>query len=230
MTTTVKLRDLLEKYKVVNELSADDIQELKTIYCKLLYEVASERAYGDDTEEHIQAVANRVNQIIGWLEDSQFFTSPASTRYHENFEGGLLLHTLRVVAEIVDIHSLPKFNNRVNLCDAVLVALVHDWCKMGNYEGYMRNVKNEDTGRWEQVRSYRYVSRKQLPLGHGIASAYLANRMFKLSVEEYAAILYHMGLFEHDTDYSVNDMTEAANRYPLVRMLQFADQLSITEY
>lgn len=230
MTTTTKLRELIEKYKGVNELSSAGMRELKTIYCKLLYEVASERAYGDNTEEHIQAVANRVNKIISWLEDSQFFTSPASTRYHENFEGGLLLHTLRVVTEIVDIHSLPKFNDKVNLRDAVLVALVHDLCKMGNYESYMRNVKNDDTGIWEQVRSYRHASRKQLPLGHGTASAYLANRLFNLSVEEYAAILYHMGLFEHDTDYSVNDMTEAANRYPLVRMLQFADQLSITEY
>ena len=230
MTTTTKLRDLIEKYKGVNELSEESVQQLKAVYCSILSEVASERAYGDDTEDHIQAVANRVKKIIDWLEDSQFFTSPASTRYHENFEGGLLLHTLRVVAEIVDIHSLPKFVDKVNLCDAVLVALVHDLCKMGNYESYMRNVKNDDTGRWEQVHRYRYVSRKQLPLGHGIASAYLANRLFNLSVEEYAAILYHMGLFEHDTDYSVNDMTEAANRYPLVRMLQFADQLSITEY
>ena len=32
-------------------------------------------------------------ELLAWLENSDFFTAPASTRYHGAYEGGLVEHS-----------------------------------------------------------------------------------------------------------------------------------------
>ena len=63
---------------------------------------------------------------------------------------------------------IPTFSD-VDITSAVLVALVHDWCKIDFYESYMKNVKDEETGQWNKVLAYKYSGSK-LPFGHGITS------------------------------------------------------------
>ena len=37
-----------------------------------------------------------MDKLIEFLENSDFFEAPASTRYHGNFKGGLVEHSMKV--------------------------------------------------------------------------------------------------------------------------------------
>ena len=126
--------------------------------------------------------------IRSFLEKSDFYTAPASTIYHESMPSGLLYHTLKVVNKIQQLKSVESFRS-VRIEDAVLVALVHDWCNIGLYEMYMKNQKNEETGQWEKVPAYK---RKDflLPMGHGAASMWQASKCFKLSSSYFFVIRF----------------------------------------
>ena len=174
-------------------------------------------------------VPDRYASAIKWLRQSGFYTDPASTQYHEAYPGGLLEHTLKVVKQIRDVINIPAFKYAdANLQSAVTCALVHDWCKIGSYESYMRNVKNAETGTWEQVSSYRKKDTR-LPLGHGVASYFIASKFFNFTPEEALAIRWHMGRW-NVAEGEVNEFQQANEQIPLVHLLQFADMLAITDY
>lgn len=170
----------------------------------------------------------RAKACIDWLRTTDFYTAPASTQYHEAFHGGLLYHTIGVYNEAMRLVGCSAFTEHVSFDSAALVALCHDWCKIGTYTSYLRNVQNETTGKWEKVPSYK-KNQTSLPLGHGVSSMFYASRFFKLSPEEALAIRWHMGAWrvtpsEHD------ELQKANEECPLVHLIQFADQLSITNY
>ena len=106
--------------------------------------------------------------------------------------------------------------------------MTHDWCKIGLYSTYQRNVKSETTGKWEQVTAYRREE-PTIPLGHGVESLYKTIKAFKITDEEATAIRWHMGEYNVASN-EVNELHAANERYPLVQMLQFADRLSIVKY
>lgn len=169
----------------------------------------------------------RVENCLNWLRQTDFYRAPASTQYHESYAGGLLHHSLCVYNRCIELMKSPAFSN-VNCTSAALVALVHDWCKIGLYEQYNRNVKNEDTGKWEQVVAFRH-NQTGVPLGHGVSSMFLANKCFRLSVEEALAIRWHMAAWRV-VDSEMNELQMANEKYPLVHLIQFADQLAIVSY
>lgn len=169
------------------------------------------------------------DSIIKWLKASDFYTAPASTRFHESCPSGLLYHTLKVVYHIRELTQLEPFHN-VDLHEAMFVALVHDWCKIGLYEPYQRNVKNEQTGQWESVTAYRFREQKEpFGFGHGTTSMWLVSQFVRLNLQESLAIRWHMGEY-NVADNEMNDLHAANERYPLVFLLQFADRLAITCY
>lgn len=169
-----------------------------------------------------------VESAISWLRDTDFFECPASTRYHDNVPGGLVNHSLKVVNNIVGLYKLDVFNDKVKIEDAVFVSLIHDWCKIGLYESYMRNVK-DNNGKWIQKEEYKYRDKSLTCFGHGVSSMFLAQKFFKLSLDEMLAIRWHMG-FCRVADSDMNELQQSNETYPLVHMLQFADQLSIVKY
>lgn len=164
---------------------------------------------------------------LGWLRSTDFYVAPASTRFHDAVPSGLLVHTLKVYNNMVDLIAVPAFS-KVNVAQATFAALVHDWCKIGMYESYMRNVKDEATGQWKKEPAYR-VEAKNIPLGHGVTSMYLASRVSKLSVEQCLAIRHHMGPW-NVADVEKPELQKANETYPLVYLIQFADQLACTSY
>ena len=170
---------------------------------------------------------NHVLKINSWLRNTDFYTAPASTRYHESFKHGLLYHTISVYNNMLDLIQLPKFRS-VELDSAALCCICHDWCKIGFYETYMRNVKNEDTGQWERVEAYRTKDAAH-PFGHGVASMYIASKFFKLTEGEALAIRWHMSMFNVAPN-EINEYQVACEMNPIVHLIQFADQLSITNY
>ena len=168
-------------------------------------------------------------RILDWLTTTDFYSAPASGRFHDAYEGGLIQHTLNVYNQMCDVWKIQKFNN-VSPHSFTLVALTHDWCKIGLYESYMRNVKDEKTGQWNQVKSFRW--REEGPafaFGHGVSSMFLVSRFVNLSGEEAAAIRWHMGAYRTAPD-EFSELQTCNERYPLVHMIQFADALSIVRY
>lgn len=164
---------------------------------------------------------------INWLVSTDFFDAPASTQYHESFVGGLVMHSVEVYNQIIDLATLPQFVS-VDLNDAIIVALVHDWCKIDLYESYQRNVKNELTGQWDKVTAFRR-NQKGICLGHGVSSMFLASKFMPLKSEMALAIRWHQGRWNVCRE-EMNELQMANEKCPIVHLIQFADQLAITEY
>ena len=152
---------------------------------------------------------------------SDFFTAPASTRYHGAYEGGLLEHSLNVYDCLVDILARPRMKEVYGLEyseeSVAIAALLHDICKVNFYAVDYRNAKNEQ-GVWEKVPYY--TIRDEMPYGHGEKSVYMLSGFLRLSREEAFAIRYHMG-FSGPEDR--NQIGRALELFPLALALNVAD-------
>ena len=47
-----------------------------------------------------------IEELLKWLEGTDFFTAPASTRFHGNYEGGLCEHSLNVHRELTRLNNI----------------------------------------------------------------------------------------------------------------------------
>lgn len=152
---------------------------------------------------------------------SDFFTAPASTRYHGAYEGGLLEHSLNVYHCLVDYLSRERVKETYKLNPSAesvaLIALLHDVCKVNFYKVDYRNAKNEQ-GVWEKVPYYTIDD--TLPYGHGEKSVYIISGYMRLTREEAFAIRYHMG-FSGTEDK--NSIGKAFEMFPLAFALSVAD-------
>lgn len=148
---------------------------------------------------------------------TDFFTAPASTKYHGAYEGGLLVHSLNVYDALL---KDPSWDGTMYKRDTIIiVALLHDICKANCYHTEKRNVK--ENGVW--VEKQVYVFDDELPLGHGEKSLYLTSKFIKLSDEEAAAIRWHMGAFDNAFRGGDRGLNAAYEKYPLAVMLHMAD-------
>lgn len=100
---------------------------------------------------------NGSKELLKWLEGTDFFKAPASTKYHSAHEGGLCEHSLNVYRffyqEILqrasEFSGLKCLDTDTEEMVAVC-ALLHDVCKVNKYVLHSRNIKNEATGQWER--------------------------------------------------------------------------------
>ena len=134
------------------------------------------------------------DRLLEFLCKSDFFTAPASTRYHGAHEGGLVEHSLNVYDCLSDILARPRMKEFYGIeysDESIAIAgLLHDICKVNFYKVSTRNVKDE-TGHWTTVPYYTIED--SLPYGHGEKSAYIISAYMKLTRDEAFAIRYHMG-------------------------------------
>ena len=153
---------------------------------------------------------------------SDFFTAPASTRFHGNYEGGLLEHSLNVYDCLCDIMKRPRIKEVYGIEyseeSIAIAALLHDLCKINFYNVAFRNVKN-DMGKWESVPFYTIDD--SLPYGHGEKSVYIISGYMRLTRDEAFAIRYHMG-FSADKENHGN-VGKAMEMFPLAFFLNCAD-------
>lgn len=152
---------------------------------------------------------------------SDFFTAPASARYHGSHEGGLCEHSLNVYHCLVAYLARERVQELYGLEyspeSVAIAALLHDICKVGCYKSGTRNVKDEN-GKWQSVPSYTFDD--PLPYGHGEKSVYIANGFIRLTREEAMAIRWHMG-FSGTEDSRI--VGSAFQKYPLAFALSTAD-------
>lgn len=176
-------------------------------------------------EERIQrflTLRSRINRqgitdLMSWLASSDFYTAPASTRFHGSYPGGLLEHSLNVYDELYRL--LPVYPEIVVPEESCLIAsLFHDLCKVNFYGTEKRNRKNAD-GKWESYDAYT-VSPLLNYGGHGAKSVFIIQQFMKLTVEEAVAIHCHMGGFSEDP----KSVCEAFEQHPFAWLLSVADQ------
>lgn len=138
-----------------------------------------------------------IEKLIEFLEATDFFKAPASTRFHGNFEGGLVEHSLKVY-EILSkkVKDLGFDYSEETL---IIIALLHDVCKANFYKIDYRNAKNEQ-GQWEKVPYYTVDD--TIPYGHGEKSVMMCSEYIKLTSDEKYAIRWHMGFTEPKESYS----------------------------
>lgn len=113
-----------------------------------------------------------IDQMMAWLETTDFYTAPASTRFHGAEEGGLCAHSITVAKRLLEIADLWAPNQYSR--DALLtVALFHDLCKIATYTVSTRNVKDDTTGQWTKVPFYKFEPKDSVGCdSHGSLSCY----------------------------------------------------------
>lgn len=185
--------------------------------------------------ELVSSSRSGVDKLMKYIQGSDFYTAPASTKYHLCCEGGLLQHSLNVLDAL---RGLLVFNPITGFWEyhvagkavaaeipaesVTIAALLHDICKTYFYGTSMRNVKNEKTGKWEK-QPY-YTVEDKMPLGHGPKSAMIIKQYMELTTPEMYAIWWHMGFngnYENDTAAGAS-----YEKYPLALALYTADMIA----
>ncbi len=151
---------------------------------------------------------------------SDFFQAPASSRYHGNYEGGLVEHSVNVYHCLKDYCSRTRVQELYNMNYSdetiAIVSLLHDVCKINVYKESLRNKKIN--GQWVQVPFYEFED--TIPYGHGEKSVYMISPFIKLTREEAFAIRYHMGFSNQDP---VQNVGYSFEHFPLSFALSTAD-------
>ena len=159
-----------------------------------------------------------IENLLEFIEKTDFFKAPASTKYHGAYEGGLLEHSMKVYEILKEkVKSAPI---ELNVTDETLIviALLHDICKVNFYKVDYRNAKNQ-FGEWEKVPYYTIED--TIPYGHGEKSVMMLTEYIKLTSEEKYCIRWHMGFTEPKELYGT--LGQAYKKYPLALLLHEAD-------
>ena len=159
-------------------------------------------------------------KLLKWLSGTDFFTAPASTRFHLAYEGGLVEHSVKVYETLRERY----FEEGDSEESFAVCGLLHDVCKAQFYRTSTRNVKNEETGQWEK-KPY-YMIEDAFPYGHGEKSVYLIERFMRLKPAEAVAIRWHMGGFDSATKGGDYSLSKAQDNSKLVTLISVADLIA----
>lgn len=192
--------------------------------------------------EELMGKVNRpgVDQLMNYIRSSDFYTAPASTKFHLSCEGGLLQHSLNVYDCLIAKKNNPvwkKVFDGIEEESLIIMSLLHDLCKVSFYVKSNRNQKTYDADKvavaqawqvkkdqmgsfiWETVESYTVED--QLPLGHGEKSVMIIMNYMHLKTPEIYAIRWHMGFSEDNNQYMA--IGNAMEKQPIVLALYEAD-------
>lgn len=183
------------------------------------------------------------DELLQWLEVTDFFSAPASTRFHLAEEGGLVEHSVHVYDRLQALFQWEFTNGAMPTRDQnesiAICGLLHDICKVNVYQQEPKNRKTYDPEKvaaaepwqvkhdalgdfiWETIMGYKFED--PLPYGHGEKSVYIISSFMKLTREEAMAIRWHMGFSDNDFKaggYSVGNIFE---QFPLAVLTHIAD-------
>lgn len=161
-------------------------------------------------EEQQMNKNERMAMVAAKLRETSFYKMPASTRWHNNFAGGLLDHSTGVWLNLEHLTSALNLQWQ-DPSSPFIIAMLHDACKIGAY------YYNSDYGVWEHVENH--------PKGHGDLSLKIAEELgIELTDEEKACIRWHMGAFDEQSNWT--NFTDAIHQYPNVFWTHVADMMS----
>ena len=155
-----------------------------------------------------------VEDVLSAIAKTDFYTAPASTRFHGSHEGGLVEHSINVYKRLRNM----TVEGTLNLESLTIVALFHDFCKIGFYTTEMRNSKVN--GKWVKVPYYTVDDK--FPMGHGEKSVIMLMQLgFQLTDAEMLAIRWHMSGFGPKEEYLA--LGKAFSECPLAVYMACAD-------
>ena len=171
-----------------------------------------------------------MSDLLKFINDSDFYSAPASSRFHGAHQGGLLEHSLQVNKDMMIIYEAFRERGRlkdgqINLHSIIIASLLHDICKVDFYKQDVRNVKTN--GVWEQVPYYTIDDK--LPLGHGEKSVMILQQYIELTTDEIYAIRWHMAGFDDSAKCYAGglQLSAALDKCPLLVMLHMADLAAV---
>lgn len=168
--------------------------------------------------------------LLDWLKTTDFYTAPSSTKYHGNYRGGLLAHSLNVYKVAKNLKELytgmamaEKNIGSIPEDSLIIACLLHDLCKVNFYKESAKYFKDAN-GEWVQYMGYEID--EHFPVGHGEKSVIMLQNFIKLSGQEVCAIRWHMGMSDpgvYISTYEQKPFKNALEIVPLVLILMEAD-------
>lgn len=161
-----------------------------------------------------------IDRLLEYMETkTDFFSAPASTKYHNNCAGGLLAHTLNVYHNFKQLLAVREFAMPEE--SIIVVSLLHDICKCNYYVLEQRNRKIN--GKWEQVNVWANTKSVSPPLPHCSRSLRMLQSFIRLTPSEEMCIYYHMGPYGGE-DYEYRSLLQKVNTdYPESLVFYTAD-------
>ena len=190
----------------------------------------------------MRAIERRgMGNLMNYISTSDFYTAPASTKFHLSTEGGLLQHSLNVYDCLMAKKASPLWSDILNSAgdDAITIcSLLHDLCKTNFYTQDFKNQKTYDPEKVKKAERYQvkydnngafiwetvpvYAVDDKVPYGHGEKSVMMIEEFMRLKPMERYAIRWHMGYTEPKENHP--QLGQAIEKYPLILALNEADQ------
>lgn len=222
-------------------LQIDGLLEIYNNFCPITNEGFSIEKVKSTYNEMIQFIISdnfERENLLNYLNSTDFYKAPASTRFHGDFESGLCVHTLQVIYQSLKFAKVVFSDFYVSKMadkfifsaqDIFLAALCHDFCKVNSYETSFRNVKDV-FGNW--VKKSFYKTKDDLRnLGHGNESVLIMLELVPSAIKRrplIEAVSRHMGFSDLTDLERINYSSFLQN--PLVILLQLADQTASAWY
>lgn len=173
-----------------------------------------------------------IEKLVEYIRKTDFYTAPASTKYHGCHEGGLLEHSLNVYKCLMAKKNSETwrevFQNTTDE-NIIITALLHDLCKTNFYVVEMKNkkvysetgTKMDSNGRYDWVSVPGYSIEDKNPMGHGEKSVIMIMNFIKLVPNETYGILFHMGFTLPKEEW--NTLSAAIQKHPFILAVHEAD-------
>lgn len=173
-----------------------------------------------------------VDDCLEELQSLGFFSAPASTRFHLNYEGGLMEHSMNVCKVALRLREdmiamQPALKSAIPEDSVIIASLLHDVCKADIYKPVVKRVKNRD-GVWEDQPGYD-ADFSAFPMGHGEKSVVvLLLAGLALTNDEMLAIRWHMAAWDlaFNSPEARSNINAARDSCPLCSLVQSADTLA----
>jgi len=217
-TDVFELLDILKEFPILNADGSGIIENIKPATLNMI--------------DYIMHDPMETAALKDWLDKSDYWTAPASSRFHGNFKCGLSLHTLMVTKQALEF-AKPLLENfftspgkdkyKITAKDIFISCLVHDFCKTGFYTVEYRNTKDIN-GNWVKQPFYKTRSDNR-NLGHGNESVLMMLKIMPSLIDNrmvMEAVSRHMGFSDLSDSESYNYSNFLQN--PLVVLIQLADQ------
>lgn len=169
-----------------------------------------------------------IDKLVKYLEESDFFEAPASTRYHGSYEGGLVQHCIDVYNALHDELAFIYGDNYLAMYSEesiAIVSLFHDLCKIGRYVPGTKREKDPVTQQWYDKPAFFY-NKEAFEMGHGAASVYTIQKFIQLEDFEAQAIFWHMGAYDISNYMNLDGLGSAYEKNTLSFALHRADMMA----
>ena len=174
------------------------------------------------------------DKLLDWLLTTDFFTAPASTKFHNAKQGGLCEHSINMFNRLVSVLKKEygeDWQQKCSIESAAIIGLLHDVCKVDYFIVEKKNVKVykdsgskfDSHGRFDWEEKEVYAVEDKLPYGHGEKSVYIISGFMKLTRNEAMAINWHMGAFDYRVKGGSYALSDVFYNYPVALLTHLAD-------